>query len=422
MRFLYTTVLYLLTPLVLIRLAVRGVRAPAYWQRWSERFGFVPRLQGERPLWVHAVSVGEVQAALPLVRALRERYPARPLLVTTSTPTGAARVQALFDDDVYHLYLPYDLPDAVARFLTRTRPRIALIMETEVWPNLFRGCRRRGIPLLMVNARLSERSAAGYRKLARLTRQTLADVTAVAAHAAQDAERLKSLGAPAERVQVTGNIKFDVRLPPSLLEQAAALRRQCGTDRPVWIAASTHEGEDEQVLAAFEVVRSRLPETLLILVPRHPERFTRVTALCKRAGYRTVARSQDVPCNAQTDVFVGDTMGELPLFYAAADVAFVGGSLVPSGGHNPLEPAAVGVATLFGPNMFNFDEISRLLLNAGAARQINDAGQLAASVIDWLGDAPKRNAVGDQGRAVVAANRGALEAVLGMVGKSLSER
>ncbi len=422
MRFLYTTVLYLLTPLVLIRLAVRGLRAPAYWQRWSERFGFVLRLQGERPLWVHAVSVGEVQAALPLVRALRERYPARPLLVTTSTPTGAARVQALFDDDVYHLYLPYDLPDAVARFLTRTRPRIALIMETEVWPNLFRGCRRRGIPLLMVNARLSERSAAGYRKLARLTRQTLADVTAVAAHAAQDAERLKSLGAPAERVQVTGNIKFDVRLPPSLLEQAAALRRQCGTDRPVWIAASTHEGEDEQVLAAFEVVRSRLPETLLILVPRHPERFTRVTALCKRAGYRTVARSQDVPCNAQTDVFVGDTMGELPLFYAAADVAFVGGSLVPSGGHNPLEPAAVGVATLFGPNMFNFDEISRLLLNAGAARQVNDAGQLAASVIDWLRDAPKRNAVGDQGRAVVAANRGALEAVLGMVGKSLSER
>jgi 3-deoxy-D-manno-octulosonic-acid transferase len=422
MRLLYSLVLYLLVPLVLVRLVVRGFRAPAYWQRWSERFGLLAPLEGERPLWVHAVSVGEVQAALPLVRALRERYPARPLLVTTSTPTGAARVQALFDDKVYHQYLPYDLPGAVARFLDRTRPRIALIMETEVWPNLFRACRRRAIPLLMVNARLSERSAAGYRKLARLTRQTLENVTAVAAHATQDAERLKSLGAPAERVTVTGNIKFDVRMPPSLLEQAAALRRQCGTDRPVWIAASTHEGEDEQVLDAFKVVRSHLPEALLILVPRHPERFTRVTALCKRAGYRTVARSQDVPCDAQTDVFVGDTMGELPLFYAAADVAFVGGSLVPSGGHNPLEPAAVGVATLFGPNMFNFEEISHLMLKAGAARRVDDAGQLAAAVIDWLRDAPKRNAAGDQGRAVVEANRGALEAVLGMVDRYLKER
>ncbi|HKK14856.1 MAG TPA: lipid IV(A) 3-deoxy-D-manno-octulosonic acid transferase [Gammaproteobacteria bacterium] len=415
MRLLYTAILYLLTPLVLLRLVIRGLRAPAYWRGWGQRFGFIEPLRGGRPVWVHAVSVGEVQAALPLVRGLRERHPHCPLLVTTTTPTGAARIGELFNDSVEHVYLPYDLPGAVSRFLDRVQPRLALIIETEIWPNLFAACRHRDIPLMMVNARLSPRSAAGYRRVARLMRDTLGNVSVIAAHARADATRLTELGAPADRVRVTGNIKFDVQLPRSLLERADALRRQCGADRPVWIAASTHEGEDEIVLAAFQRVRERVPDALLMLVPRHPERFARVVERCRKTGYRVVQRSTNEPCGPETDVFVGDTMGELSLFYAAADVAFVGGSLIPSGGHNPLEPAAVGVPVVIGPHVFNFQEISGLLLDAGAARQVADADQLAAAVVDWLRDGVRRNTAGEAGQAVVESNRGALDAVLKLV-------
>lgn len=415
MRPIYSLILYLLTPLVLLRLAWRGLRAPEYWKRWPERFGFFSAPQLNETIWIHAVSVGEFQAALPLIKALQARYPDVKMVVTTTTPTGSVRVQAALGDTVFHVYAPYDLPGAVRRFLRRIRPRVAIIMETELWPNLFHGCHARDIPLILANARLSERSAAGYRRIAGLTRQTLCNITAVAAQTQDDARRLISLGADAARVHVTGNIKFDINIPASLHEQAVALRQEWGAERPVWIAASTHEGEDEQVLEAFAAVRQALPDALLVLVPRHPERFPRVAALCRKQGYEVVLRSEQRQCSATTAVFVGDSMGELMLFYAASDVAFIGGSLVATGGHNMLEPAALGIPVITGPHTFNFAEISRMLLNAGAARQVDGATQLAEVVTAYLKDNDLRHAAGEKGRHLVEQNRGALMKLVDIV-------
>lgn len=421
MRIVYSLILYLLTPFALLRLVWRGLRARGYWRRWGERFGFAPVNRGTAPIWVHAVSVGEVQAAVPLLRALLKRYPQVPLLVTTTTPTGSEQLRSLFEGSVRHVYMPYDLPDAVARFLSRTRPRLALIMETEIWPNLYRACARRGIPVLLVNARLSARSAAGYGRVRGLTAATLECLHGIAAQSRADAERLIALGASPERVRVTGSIKFDMKIPASLTEQAAVLRRDWGQQRPVWIAASTHEGEDEMVLDAQRGVRERFPNALLVLVPRHPERFARVAALCREQGWQTVLRSSGEPTPADAEVFVGDSMGELLLFFAASDLAFIGGSLIPHGGHNPLEASAQRLPVLFGPHMFNFEQIAELLLEAGAAREVGDSGQLADSVAHWLADPAARGAAGERGAAVVEANKGARDAVLTMVAEVLGE-
>jgi 3-deoxy-D-manno-octulosonic-acid transferase len=418
-RSLYSLILYLLTPFVLLRLVWRGLRSPGYWRRWGERFGFIPASTGEAPIWVHAVSVGEVQAAVPLLRALLTRYPDTPLLVTTTTPTGSAQVRSLFEARVRHAYMPYDLPGVVRRFLNRARPRLVLIVETEIWPNLYRACARRNLPVLLINARLSARSAAGYRRVGSLTAATLGCLRGIAAQGRADADRLMMLGAAPERVRITGSIKFDVKIPASLTEQAAVLRRDWGLQRPVWIAASTHEGEDEWALEAHRSVRARFPTALLVLVPRHPERFARVAALCRDQGWPTVLRSERQPTAAETAVFVGDSMGELLLFFAASDLAFIGGSLIPHGGHNPLEAAAQRVPVLFGPHMFNFEEIARLLLEAGAAREVGDSGQLADSVVHWLADPAARHAAGERGIAVVEANKGARDAVLDMVADAL---
>jgi 3-deoxy-D-manno-octulosonic-acid transferase len=414
-RTIYTLLLYLLVPLVLLRLAWRGLRAPDYWGRWPERFGSIEPALGERVIWLHAVSVGEVQAAEPVVRALLEQHPGYCLLVTTVTPTGSARVTALFGDDVAHVYAPYDLPGAVARFLRRVQPRLAIVMETELWPNLFHACKRSSIPLLLVNARLSERSLRGYRKVRPLVAQTLACISGIAAQGKADAERFRSLGADPDRISVTGNLKFDQRVPPSLLEMAAVLRRDWGVGRPVWIAASTHEGEDEQLLDVFGQIIAHFPDCLLVLVPRHPERFASVAELSRARGYETLLRSEQRPCSATTAVFVGDTMGELPLFYAASDVAFVGGSLVPHGGHNLLEPAALGIPVVTGPAVFNFVEISTLLLDAGACEKVVNSAELVQVVSRWLGDANERHRVWQRGKQVVEKNRGALQAVLEMI-------
>lgn len=444
MRFFYTALLYLLTPFVLLRLAWRGLRAPLYWRRWSERFGYYGDLDLQSAIWIHAVSVGEVVAAEPLVRALRAAQPNATLLITTMTPTGSEQVRRLFGTEVRHVYVPYDLPLAVRRFLRRSRPRLALIMETELWPNLFHACRRRGIPVIVANARLSERSAAGYARVARLTRATLRDVSVIAAQSVADAQRFQQLlglkgsepfdvavrqidgdtldqRALTPLIQVTGSIKFDLRLPDGLREQAAQLRRDIGAQRPVWIAASTHEGEEEQVLEAFTRVRAQLADALLLLVPRHPERFARVAALCEKRGLSLVRRSEHAPCTAQTAVFLGDSMGELPLFYAAADLAFIGGSLVPTGGHNPLEAAALGVPLLFGPHMFNFAEISQTLLRESAALPVRDARAVADTVVLLLRDAQRRHVLGENGRRVVEANRGALARLMKIVTSYLGD-
>ena len=415
MRWFYTIILYLLLPLIILRLLWRGLWAPAYWQRWSERFGFISPLPQSQCLWIHAVSLGEVQAATPLIQALSNRLPHQPILVTTMTPTGSQRVKTVFADKVWHVYLPYDLPDAVARFLDRTQPQLLILLETELWPNLLLACQRRLIPVILINARLSVPSAAKYRYIAGFMRQILTSLVAVAAQTQADANRFIDLGVPTTKIQVTGNIKFDSRLPANCFTQAKQLRQQCGDKRPIWIAASTHEGEERLVLSAFTQLKTKINNLLLILVPRHPERFNRVALLCQQYGYLVSRRSQAMPCTAITDIYLGDTLGELILLYAASDVAFVGGSLVPIGGHNLLEPAAVGLPVVVGTYVFECEEICQQLLAAQAAQQVSHTEQLVQAVERYLTDADLRQQTGGKGRLFVEANQGALERVLSMI-------
>jgi len=416
MRALYTVLLYLLTPFVLLRLLWRSRELPAYRQRWGERFGLVAKPAAPVAVWVHAVSVGETLAALPLIRALIQRHGERRVWVTTTTPTGSAQVQAQLGDRVLHSYAPYDLPDVVARFLRRVQPRKIVVMETELWPNLLRAARSRGIALTIANARLSPRSFRGYGRVAGFARRTLADCTAIGAQSEADAERFRQLGASAERVSVMGNIKFDLAIPDAQLALGAQLRSGAPA-RPVWIAASTHEGEEELLLdAQRELLRSD-PSTLLIVVPRHPQRFDAVARLIEARQFSLQRRSTlqpSEPLHAQ--VLLGDSMGELLAYFAAADVAFVGGSLVAVGGHNVLEPAALGLPVLFGPHMFNFLQARELLMQAQAAIQVS-ANSLPESLRVLLRDPQRRAQVGEAGRAVVAANRGALQRLLQLIGE-----
>ena len=421
-RLLYTAILYCAAPYFLLRLLRRGLRDAADLRRIGERFGLGGHIGTERGcVWVHAVSVGEVQAAAPIVKALKERHPDETIVVTSTTPTGAARVSKAFGGGVVHRYFPFDLPGSVARFLDRLEPRVAIIMETEIWPNLLAECRLRGVPVVLANVRLSERSAAGYRRFRRLFAPALGGVAVIAVQSGEDARRIASLGAPPDVIDVTGSTKFDVPMRASVREEAAALRRTLGSSRGVWIAASTHEGEEALVLDAFERVLRRLPGSLLVLVPRHPERFRAAAALARRRGFDPVMRSRRPADCSRAHVFIGDTMGELPLFYAAADVAFVGGTLVEGGGHNMLEPAALGLPVLFGPHVFNFAEISRRLVEAGGAQTVGDSAGLGEAVIDYLNDADLRHATGARGRAFVEANRGAGDRVAALIGAHLAE-
>ena len=421
MRIIYSALHYLLVPALLVRLSWRGLRNPGYWRRWRERFGYGPRIPADRRVvWVHAVSVGEVQAALPIVQAIKERLDGADILVTTTTPTGSDRVVHALGSAVTHCYLPYDLPGSVRRFLDATHPSLAVIMETELWPNLLHACRLRKIPVLLANVRLSKRSAAGYERFRPLVREMLSGVAAVAAQSDADARRIIALGAEPERVTVTGSVKFDVDIPPSLREQGSSLRSNFGAERSVWIAASTHEGEEREVLAAFKKVREVIHDTLLIIVPRHPERFADTEALVKRARLRYALRSQSRFPRQRIDVFVGDSMGELQIFYAASDVAFVGGSLVPAGGHNMLEPAALGIPVIFGPHVFNFAAISARLVELGIARQVRNTAELADAVCAFLQDANTRHNVGEAAKKFVEANRGARDEIARMVDRLLA--
>ena len=419
-RTLYTLLFHLGLPLVFLRLLWRAWRAPAYSRRIGERFAFgLPPL---RPggIWVHAVSVGESIAAAPMVRELMARYPHLPITVTCMTPTGSERIQALFGDSVQHCYLPYDLPWAAARFLERARPKLAVVMETELWPNHIHQCARRGIPVALANARLSARSARGYARFARLTAPMLAKLSLIAVQTEAEAERFRQLGARDECVEVTGSIKFDLTIDPALLERASKLRQQwAAQERPLWIAASTHAGEDEIILAAHRKLLGEHPQALLILVPRHPERFASVYESAVRDGFVAVRRSTGEAVGADTQVLVGDTMGELLFLYALADIAFVGGSLVPNGGHNLLEPAALGKPVLSGPHLFNFLEISAQLRAAGALREVQDAAQLAQVVSELWGDPAGAQAMRDAGLGVLKANQGALERLLAGLGRLL---
>jgi len=410
-RFFYN----LLTALLLIPYAaywlVRGLGNRTYFDRLGQRFGLgFPKL--DRCIWIHAVSVGEVQASLSLIRALRERFPARQLLVTTVTPTGTARVKAEFGDSVRHCYIPFEFPGAVNSFFNAVNPDAALIMETEIWPNLYRGCGVRKVPLILVSARISPRSIRGYRRLLPLIRETLSHGIIIAAQSQSDAERFLSLGASPARTRVTGNIKFDMELPPEIRQQGVALRAEIIGDRPVWIAASTHEGEEQQVLDAHRVLREQFPDLLLILVPRHPERFVEVRDLVENSGFDVVTRTEARECPPSTAVFLGDTMGEVPLFYAASDVAFVGGSLAPVGGHNLLEPAAQGLPVITGPHVFNAQDIADMFVETKACRMVSDERELAAAVADLLMNPDKAAKLGKNALALVEQNRGALARLL----------
>jgi len=418
LRGLYSLALYLLVPITVYHLIWRGFRQKEYFQRWNERYAVYDHAPHPATVWLHAVSVGEVNAAAPLVNALRTLRPDLKLLVTTITPTGSARVRALWNTSVEHVYLPYDLPGAVSRFLAHFRPNLALVMETELWPNLLLGCRDAGVPAYIVNARLSERSLRGYRVLRPLVARALRTVRRVLAQSPADGDRFVRLGAPASRTTVTGNLKYDVPVADDWPEFVAGFRQRIG-DRPVWIAASTHAEEEAAVVAIHSRIRARWPDALLLWAPRHPERFKAVTQQSVHAGWRVSTRRLTQWPDGDDAVFVIDTLGELLPFYGCAQVAFVGGSLQDIGGHNLLEPAAVGTAVVTGPHLRNFSEIADRLSQAGALRIGDDAAGVAEAIEDLLADAPARAAMVAAGQALVENGRGALGRTLAAIRRDL---
>jgi|KBSSwiStaDraftv2_1062776.scaffolds.fasta_scaffold00607_8 3-deoxy-D-manno-octulosonic-acid transferase len=418
-RYLYILAVYLAAPLISLVMLWRGFGDRSYWSNFAERFGFGERLP-PGSVWVHAVSVGEVQASAALVTTLRERYPGIPVVVTTLTPTGATRAKTLFKDLAHVRYIPFDLPGSVRRFFNRVQPRAAVIFETELWPNLYHQCGRRRIPLVLASARISSRSVGRYRRLGSLFRDALARGVVVAAQGEGDADRFKSLGADPERTHVTGNIKFDFSVPHDIGERGRRLREFYAPQRPMWVAGSTHAGEEEIILEAQRIVRGTHPRALLVLVPRHPPRFDEVAYALQRAGIRFVRRSQRLGEKAGAaaglaEVLLVDTLGELLEFYAAADVAFVGGSLVPIGGHNLLEPAALGLPILTGPHTANSADIAQLLIARGAAEVVHNADELGDQVAMLLSNPDERDRIGALGRDSVDSNRGALGKLLGLI-------
>jgi 3-deoxy-D-manno-octulosonic-acid transferase len=418
LRLLYSALLYLVAPLAFVATALRGLSDPAYRDRLPERLGFTQLRFSARPIWIHAVSVGEVQAAAALVRALGSRYPQHPILVTTATPTGAQRVGALFGDSVRHAYLPYDLPGAVRRFLDRTVPVIAIVMEREIWPNLYRACCARRIPILLASARISDRSGERHLRFAGLFRDALACDVTVAAQTPADAERFRALGVAPTALQVTGNIKFDLEVPEDVRRIGSHIRAEFA-HRPVWIAGSTHEREEDIVLDAHERVRAARSDALLVLVPRHPNRFDAVKSWLRSRNVRFVSRSTREAVTSDTSVLLVDTLGELLSFYAAANVAFVGGSLVPVGGHNLLEPAALNRPIIVGPHTFNAADIAGNFLESGAAVRVESATELGSAVQDLLTDAARRDQMIARAHEILQNNRGTLARLLALIERLL---
>lgn len=421
MRALYSLLLYLATPAALAYLALRGLKERAYLGRWRERFGFFPPPRQPGGIWIHAASLGEVNAAEPLIRAIADAWPDRALYLTTFTPTGSARVRERFGDGVFHVYVPLDLPGAVRRFLERLRPGLAVILETEIWPNLYHEMGRRGIPSLLANARISDHSLDRYRRFSSLAGAALMRVSRIGAQSGTDEERLRAIGAPADRLSVTGNLKFDLELPGDLSADGDAVRAALGETRPVLVAGSTHEAEETQLFEAFGRLLDHQPDALLVLVPRHPERFTRAARAAASAGLRTTLRSEQARCPADTQCYVIDAMGELLRYYAACDVAFVGGSLEPVGGHNVLEPAALARPVVVGPHTFNFAEITRSLVEAGAAVQVADPAGLAAVLAELFAQPERRSRMGQAGAELVRQGQGAVERTLALAREVITE-
>lgn len=416
MQIIYTLLLYLIQPFVWLKLLWRSRKAPAYRQRWLERYGFCKNKVKPNGILVHAVSVGETIAAIPLIKALQQKYPQLPITVTTMTPTGSERVKTLLKDSVSHLYLPYDLPGAIKRFLKTTKPKIVIIMETELWPNLISQCYKQKIPLIIANARLSERSAARYGKLGKAVKQIFSKISMVAAQNQHDGERFVSLGLPTDHLAITGSIKFDINLSNEQRQKINQLKQQWQLNRPVLIAASTHSGEDEIILTAFKKLLLKHANLLLILVPRHPERFKTVEKLISDSGFNYLKRSANQIPTEQTQIVLGDTMGELLELYAMADIAFVGGSLVKQGGHNPLEPALHHIAIITGEYFFNFQVICEQLIEAqGMIVCTNSADDLYSSIDCLLNDNSRRVQLGENAYLVLKQNQGALSRLLAVI-------
>ena len=409
MRFLYSLLLIICTPLVLLYLALRGLKDKAYLSRWGERFGAINAGTASGGIVLHAASVGEFNAAKPLIMALLESYPELPLTITTLTPTGSERVIQDLGDRVTHFYIPLDLPGVTTRFIDRLQPQLMIVMETEIWPNLYHAAHKKIVPLVIANARLSNRSSRRFQRLQGFTRQVLQSVIWIGAQSKEDRERLIQCGANPATTEMTGNLKFDLTIPSGLTEKSAQLRSAWNSERPVLVAGSTHEEDEIVLIPAFVELLKNSPSALLILVPRHPERFERTTQLAKAAGLRTELRSNSESCSEQAQCFVIDAMGELMTYYACGDIAYVGGSMGEQGGHNALEPAALSMPILFGPNMENAKEIATKLVESKAALVVNNQNELQETTNRLFKDTTLQHDMGRASLDLVELNRGALD-------------
>ena len=425
-RFLYSFLLYLISPLVVGRLFWRARKAPAYGLRKAERFGFFELNTSDKPvIWVHSVSVGETIASAPMVKALQEQYPDHQVLITTMTPTGSDQVVKIHGDSVEHVYVPYDLPDAVNRFLNKVKPVLAVIIDTELWPNTVAACHKKNIPVIIANARLSERSARGYAKFGKLIKTMLQQISMIAAQEEEGGQRFIELGLPEDQLTVTGSVKFDLDVDAETIAAGKDLRQRWQTgmakDIQLLVAASTHEGEDQQILDAFKKIIAECPKARLLIVPRHPERFGSVYNLIQQNGFDVVRHSEGSIIRTDTQVILGDTMGEMMKFYAASDVAFVGGSLIATGGHNMLEPAALGLPVLSGPNVFNFAEISQSLVESDGMMLVEDSEALAKQAIHLFNEPLYRRKMGNNAEQFVTRNRGALNRTLNIISQYINQ-
>ncbi len=407
-RFVYSTLLYLLLPFLVLYLAVRGFKSADYRCRWGERFGLTSLNKSD--LLIHSVSMGETLAAIPLIKAIQQAYPQLSITVTTTSPTGSAEVVRALGTSVQHCYLPFDLSVCVQRFLKQVSPKNIIIMETELWPNLIHYASISGVKLMLANARLSEKSARKYRKQAALSKPMLQKLDLIAVQSQQAADRFISLGVKGDKVTVTGSLKFDLAISVDKIEQANKLREQWQRiDSPVWVAGSVHPGEFDAMLTAHRQLLALKPDALLIIVPRHPEQFNAAALKIIAAGFNLSRRSLNEAVQPETQVLLGDTMGELLTFYSAGDQAFVGGTLIDNGGHNPLEPAALGLPVFVGPHHWDFAEITGLLKEAGALKVIDSADTLAERLIANFDDKASYQLASKAGLKVVDANRGSLQ-------------
>lgn len=420
---LYSLVTAILTPVVLIRLATRGIKTKAYLRRWRERFGWFPNPGFDnKTLWIHAVSVGEVNAAIPLIRVLMEQYQGHRFVLTTITPTGSDRVQQVFGNQVFHVYLPYDLPGAVKRFLKKVKPMVAVIMETEIWPNLFRFSKKKNIPIVVANARLSEMSMKGYRWVEWLAAKAFNDTAFVAAQTMTDAKRMIKLGCQPDKIYVVGSLKFDIAIEQDIVKRGLKIRDHYENTRLVWIAASTHQDDEDVVLEAYSMLKPRFPELMLVMVPRHPERFQSTTQACRNKGFYTQLRSENGLSDIDADVFVVDTMGEMLEFYASSDIAFVGGSIANIGGHNVLEAAVFSLPVLVGPNTHNFYEINQLLNDCGGSVIVKTVDDIVTHMEQLITNPDVRLKMGKAAKDLVEKNRGAANLTMRLIDTVLKKQ